>query len=93
VSQPLRTALRDIAEGNCPGSLIDATASAPTQAEAQRQFHMALTSWMQRVARAALATPDEAPAQWRCNICGGLVDLTNAEKPTAFVGPGNRGEK
>lgn len=25
---------------------------------------------------------------WRCRICGGLVDLTNAERPSAHAGPG-----
>lgn len=29
-------------------------------------------------------------AQYHCNICGGLVDLRGALRPTASIGPGNK---
>ncbi len=47
-----REALRKIAGGHCPGSMIDDA----TQAEAQRRFHMSFSAWMQETARTALAT-------------------------------------
>jgi hypothetical protein len=33
-----------------------------------------------------------APQTHRCNICGGLVDLTNAKPPTVSFGKGAKGE-
>lgn len=29
-------------------------------------------------------------AQYHCNICGGLVDLRGALRPTVGIGPGNK---
>lgn len=37
-----------------------------------------------KIVRAYLA----AERVYRCKICGGVVNLTDAEKPTAHVGPG-----
>ncbi len=50
----LEKALTDIAQGNCPGKLIDATENVTSQAEAQRVFHMGFSAWMQQTARTAL---------------------------------------
>ena len=47
-----------------------------------------------RVARAALAPPKKAgptpPALYDCNICGGLVDLSNPKKPAITFGMSGR---
>lgn len=51
----LLAALADIAEGNCPSHIINLASDAPTQAEAQRRFHMAFSAWMQEIAKAAIA--------------------------------------
>ena len=70
---------------------------------ASREGPMDLRDYNRRAAealKAALMAVSEshqrvlARENWRdCKICGGVVDLTNAIKPTAHVGPGGKVER
>ena len=63
------------------------------QLEAGRSYHddgKWLAVWGEVIAKALLRLAEVERAQRRCGICGGLVDLRNAEKPTVAFGVGNK---